>query len=44
MVLGHSRKAYKHMMRNMLGSLVIHERIQTTNAKVNFMPFRLKDW
>jgi ribosomal protein L17 len=34
MVLGHTRKAYKHMMRNILASLIIHERIETTHAKV----------
>lgn len=34
MVLGHSVKSYRHMMKNMVSSLIIHERIQTTHAKV----------
>ena len=34
MVLGHSVKSYRHMMKNMISSLIIHERIETTHAKV----------
>jgi ribosomal protein L17 len=34
MVLGHTPKKFKHMMKNMVSSLIIHERIETTHAKV----------
>lgn len=34
MVLGHSVKSYRHMMKNLLSSLILHERIETTQAKV----------
>lgn len=34
MVLGHSVKLYRHMMKNMISNLILHDRIETTNAKV----------
>lgn len=34
MVLGHHPKAYRHMMRNLVSSLILHERITTTYGKV----------
>jgi len=41
MVLGHHPKRFKHMMKNIVSSLILHERIITTNAKVNRVGFRL---
>lgn len=41
MVLGHHPKRYKHMMKNIVSSLILHERIITTNAKVNRVKDRL---
>ena len=34
MVLGKHPKVYRHMMRNLVSSLILHERIETTAAKV----------
>lgn len=43
MVLGHSVKSYRHMMKNLVSSLIIHERIETTSAKVSHLRRRQND-